>query len=115
MPFESTKNKQPHERAVFFVPRDELVAKQFEELLIVTGFGELPGFLPSGVHSLADLLLEDGAIQLLLRIEVPEYDCLIDPGVRRQVPGRGSSKSVLRKYLDRCFDDVLPLGTFLHK
>jgi len=45
MPFESAENKQPHERAVFFVPRDELVTKQFEELLIVTGFGELPGFL----------------------------------------------------------------------
>ena len=91
------------------------MAKVLEKLLVVDRFGELLDFLTLDVLPLTELLLQNGAIKFLLGIEVPKDNRFVYFGMCRQVPSRGSSKSILREHLDRRFNNVLPLTAFFHK
>jgi hypothetical protein len=94
---------------------EELVSKIFEKFLVISGIRELLNFFTPGLLPLSELLLQDGAIKFLLGIEVTEDNCFIHLSVCREIPSRGSAKSVPRKYLDCGLYDVLPFPTFFHK
>src|SRR5262249_27480553 len=84
-----------------------------ESLVIVRGRETLE-LLNVCVLTLADLLLENGAVQLCLGVEVTKNDRFVDVRLGGKITRSRSAKTVSREHFHRCFQNVLPLAILRH-
>src|SRR5690349_5487525 len=108
MPLERTEQQEPHKGTVLLIALEQSVSDRFQERPIALARQTLQ-FIGIGFPAFADFFFENRAIQLRLRVEVPENDGFIDVCLSRKIASCGAPEAVLGKDLHGSFQNILPL------